>query len=84
MCLGIPGKIITIYENHGTKMAKIDFGGVSREACIEVIPEAKPGDWTIVHAGFALNLLSEDEAQETLDILQEMAELAEEENPLNE
>jgi hydrogenase expression/formation protein HypC len=84
MCLGIPGKIITIYENHGTKMAKIDFGGVSREACIEVIPEAKPSDWTIVHAGFALNLLSEDEAQETLDILQEMSELAEEENPLNE
>jgi len=79
MCLGIPGKIISIYENHGTKMAKIDFGGVSREACIEVIPEAKPGDWTIIHAGFALNLLSEAEAQETLDILQEMSELAEQE-----
>lgn len=85
MCLGIPGKIISIYENHGTKMAKIDFGGVSREACIEVVPDAKPGDWTIVHAGFALNLLSEAEAQETLDILQEMAELAaQEENHLNE
>lgn len=79
MCLGIPGKIISIYENHGTKMAKIDFGGVSREACIEVIPEAKPGDWTIIHAGFALNLLSEAEAQETLDVLQEMSELAEQE-----
>ena len=77
MCLGIPGKIISIYEDHGTKMAKIDFGGVSREACIEVIPEAQPGDWTIVHAGFALNLLSEKEAQETLDILNEMAALAE-------
>ena len=76
MCLGIPGKIISIYDNHGTKMAKIDFGGVSREACIEVIPEAKPGDWTIVHAGFALNLLSEEEARETLDILQEMSDLA--------
>jgi hydrogenase expression/formation protein HypC len=76
MCLGIPGKIISIYEDHGTKMAKIDFGGVSREACIEVIPEAKPGDWTIVHAGFALNLLSEEEAQETLEILEEMSELA--------
>lgn len=82
MCLGIPGKILTIYEDHGTKMAKIDFGGVSREACIEVIPEAKPGDWTIIHAGFALNLLSEEEANETLEILQEMSELAdlEEEN----
>ena len=79
MCLGIPGKILTIYENHGTKMAEIDFGGVRREACIEVIPDAKPGDWTIIHAGFALNLLSEDEALETLDILREISELAEEE-----
>ena len=77
MCLGIPGKIESVYEDHGTKMAKIDFGGVQREACIEVIPEAKPGDWTIVHAGFALNLLSEEEARETLDILEQMSELAE-------
>jgi hydrogenase expression/formation protein HypC len=76
MCLGIPGKILTIYEENSTRMAKIDFGGVTREACIEVIPDAKPGDWTIVHAGFALNLLSEEEARETLDILQEMSELA--------
>ncbi len=76
MCLGIPGKILTIYEENSTKMAKIDFGGVTREVCIEVIPEAQPGDWTIVHAGFALNLLSEEEARETLDILQQMSELA--------
>lgn len=79
MCLGIPGKILSIHEDHGTKMAEIDFGGVRREVCIEVIPEAKQGDWTIVHAGFALNLLSEDEAQETLDILREMSELADQE-----
>lgn len=80
MCLGIPGKILSIYEEQSTKMAKIDFGGVTREVCVEVIPEAKPGDWTIVHAGFALNLLDEDEALETLAILQEMADLAEEED----
>ena len=80
MCLGIPGKILTTYEDHGTRMAKIDFGGVSREACIEVIPEAKPGDWTIVHAGFALNLLDEDEALETLQMLREMSELADQED----
>jgi hydrogenase expression/formation protein HypC len=80
MCLGIPGKIISMYEDHGTKMAKVDFGGVTREVCIEVIPEAKPGDWTIIHAGFALNLLSEEEAQETLDILQQMAELTDQED----
>jgi hydrogenase expression/formation protein HypC len=77
MCLGIPGKILEIYEDNGTKMAMIDFGGVTREACIEVIPKAKPGDWTIIHAGFALNLLSEEEALETLQILKEMSALAE-------
>ncbi len=82
MCLGIPGKILSIYEDHGTKMAKVDFGGVTREACIEVIDDAKPGDWTIVHAGFALNLLSEDEALATLEILQEMAEFSGKDNLL--
>ncbi len=81
MCLGIPGKILSIYEDNGTRMANIDFGGVTREACIQVIPDAKPGDWTIVHAGFALNLLSEAEAMETLQMLQEISELADQENP---
>jgi len=79
MCLGIPGKIISIYEEQSTKMAKVDFGGVTREVCIEVIPDAKPGDWTIIHAGFALNILDEAEALETLEILNEMAAFTEEE-----
>jgi hydrogenase expression/formation protein HypC len=60
-------------------MAKVNFGGVTREVCIEVIPEAKPGDWTIIHAGFALNILDEAEALETLEILNEMAAFTEEE-----
>lgn len=80
MCLGIPGKILSIFEDHGTKMAKIDFGGVTREACLEALPDAKTGDWTIIHAGFALSILSEAEAKETLDILQEMSDLAEQED----
>jgi len=75
MCLGIPGKIIEIYTSGTLKMAKIDFGGVTREACIETIPEAKVGDYTIIHAGFALNLMSESEARETLDALRELDEL---------
>ena len=73
MCLGIPGKIIEILSGEGMRMCKIDFGGVIREVCIEALPEAKIGDWTIVHAGFALNLLSEEEARETLDLLNEIA-----------
>lgn len=77
MCLGIPGKIIEIYPTSAMRMAKVDFGGVIREVCIETLPEAKIGDYTIVHAGFALNLLSEEEAQLTLDTLRELAEFEE-------
>lgn len=72
MCLGIPGKIIDIYTDRGLRMCKVDFGGVVREACLETLPEAKPGDYTIIHAGFALNLLSEEDAMETLDLLRQI------------
>jgi hydrogenase expression/formation protein HypC len=75
MCLGIPGKIISIYTSGTLKMAKIDFGGVVREACIETIPDLQIGEYTIIHAGFALNRMSENEARETLDALREMGEL---------
>jgi hydrogenase expression/formation protein HypC len=74
MCLGIPGKIVEIYASGTLRMGKIDFGGVFREACIETLPEAKVGDYTIIHAGFALSLLSEEEANETLAALRELAE----------
>lgn len=75
MCLGVPGKIVEIYNDRGLRMCKVDFGGALREACIETLPEAKVGDYTIVHAGFGLNLLSEEEAQITLDLLREIAEI---------
>jgi hydrogenase expression/formation protein HypC len=75
MCLGIPGKIISIYTSGTLKMAKVDFGGVVREACIETIPDLQIGEYTIIHAGFALNRMSENEARETLDALREMGEL---------
>ncbi len=78
MCLGVPGKILEIFDKNSLRMCKIDFGGVVREACLEALPDAKVGDYTIVHAGFALNLLSEEEAQETLTLLNEIASLDEE------
>jgi hydrogenase expression/formation protein HypC len=77
MCLGVPGKISEIYTIAAMRMARVDFGGVFREVCLEALPEAKIGDYTIVHAGFALNLLSEEEAQSTLDLLNELAEFEE-------
>jgi hydrogenase expression/formation protein HypC len=75
MCLGVPGKIIEIYEAGGLKMGKIDFGGVTREACLAYVPEAQVGDYTVIHVGFALNVISETEAQETLALLQEIADI---------
>jgi len=78
MCLGIPGKITEIYQTNGLKMAKIDFGGVVREACLEYVPEAQVGDYTLIHVGFALNLISEQEALETLDLLRQINDLGSE------
>ena len=72
MCLAIPGKIIEIYERDGTLMSKVDFGGVQQEVCLATTPEAQVGQYVIVHAGFALNLLSAEEAQETLRLLNEL------------
>jgi hydrogenase expression/formation protein HypC len=74
MCLGIPGKIIEIYESSGLSMGKIDFDGVTREACLAYVPEAQVGDYTVIHVGFALHLISEQEAQETLDLLRQIAD----------
>ena len=81
MCLGIPGKIIDIYEKNGLKMGKIDFGGVDREACLEYVPEANLGDYALVHVGFVLNLISEQEANETMQLLREIADVETELNP---
>ena len=69
MCLAVPGKILEIYETNSLLMGRIDFGGVVREACLTFVPEAKVGDYTIIHVGFALNLIDEEEAKETLALL---------------
>lgn len=75
MCLAVPGKIIETYEAGGLKMGKIDFGGVTREACLAYVPEAEVGDYAIVHVGFAISRLSEQEAMETLDTLRQISDL---------
>jgi hydrogenase expression/formation protein HypC len=75
MCLAVPGKIMEVYGSNGLRMAKVDFGGVVREACLEYVPEAKPGDYTVIHVGFAISLLNEEEAQATLDALRAIADL---------
>jgi hydrogenase expression/formation protein HypC len=78
MCLGIPGKVIEIYQTNDMKMGKVDFGGVIKETCLEFLPDIQVGDYTIVHVGFGISQLDEEEAQRTLDMLREMEMLADE------
>ena len=78
MCLAIPGKVIELYKSNGMKMARIDFGGVVKEACMEYLPEVKLGDYTIVHVGFGLSILDEQEAMETMELLRQIEAVGEE------
>lgn len=81
MCLGIPGRITETYEKEGLRMGTIDFGGTQREACLAYVPEASVGDYVLIHVGFAISQISESEAQETMALLQQIADLEEEIGP---
>ncbi len=78
MCLGVPGKVTDIRDDRGTKMATVDFGGVTKEVCLAYVPEAEVGDYTIIHAGFAITLLDEASALETLAMMRDVGLLDEE------
>jgi hydrogenase expression/formation protein HypC len=69
MCLGIPGKVVEINTDGPLRMAKIDFGGVRKEACLEYLPTVGLGDYVIVHVGFAISKLDEEEALRTIELL---------------
>ncbi len=69
MCLAIPGMVETVFEKDGLKMSKINFGGIRRIACLEYTPEAKTGDYVLVHVGFALSVIDEQEALRTLSAI---------------
>jgi len=78
MCLGVPGKVTDIRDDRGTKMATVDFGGVTKEICLAYVPGAEIGQYTIVHAGFAITLLDEASALETLAMMREVGLLDDE------
>jgi hydrogenase expression/formation protein HypC len=69
MCLGIPGKVVEINDDGPLRMARVDFGGVRKEACLAYVPEVQLGDYVIVHVGFAISQLDEEEARKTLEML---------------
>ena len=70
MCLGIPGKIVEIEKN----VAKVDVGGVSRDISLDLCPDVSVGEYVLIHTGFAIQKVDEEEAKETLDLLRQMAE----------
>jgi len=78
MCLAVPGKILSIEEQDGTRMAKVDFGGVVKDVCLVYLPDIGVGDYTIVHVGFAIQKLDEASALETLALFRGMGLLEEE------
>ena len=75
MCLGIPGKITKIYKKDSLTMGIVDFGGISREVCMDYVPEAIVGQYALIHVGFAISVMDEDEALETLKLLQELTDI---------
>ena len=78
MCLAIPGKLIDITEDaNGVRMGRANFGGIVKQVCLEYTPEVIPGDYVLVHVGFALNKVDEEEAERTYKLLQEMDQLQE-------
>jgi len=73
MCLAIPGKIVSIDNDDPlTRMARVSFGGIVRQVCLACVPDARVGDYALVHAGFAINVIDEDEAARTLACIREM------------
>jgi hydrogenase expression/formation protein HypC len=84
MCLAIPGKVVETYEQGGMHMARVQFGGVVREACLEYVPETRVGEYVLVHVGFAISRVDEEEAQRTYEALAELDQLTELEAPVVE
>lgn len=77
MCLGIPGKVVNKYERGGLSYGQVDFGGVAKEICLAYVPDVQPGEYVIVHVGFAISRLDEAEAMEQLALLREIEAVAE-------
>jgi hydrogenase expression/formation protein HypC len=77
MCLGIPGEIIDTQERNGLRVGKVRFAGITREVCLEYVPEARQGDFVVVHVGFAISKIDAEEAARSYRILEELGQTAE-------
>ncbi len=77
MCLGIPGKVLSITERDELPMGRVEFGGIVKEVCMAYVPEAEVGDYVLVHVGFAISRIDEQEAQEIFQYIEQIGELSE-------
>lgn len=77
MCLGIPGQVVETWREHDVLMGRVDFGGVCKAVCLEHVAEVGPGGYVIVHAGFGLSIVDEEEARQIFEFLNQMDELEE-------
>ena len=75
MCLAVPGKVVETYREHDVLMGKVDFGGVFKRVCLDHVPDVRVGQYVIVHVGFALSVIDEEEAQQVFSFLEKMNEL---------
>lgn len=84
MCLAIPGKVLDTFDQRGLRMARVQFGGIVREACLEYVPETQVGEYVLVHVGFAISRVDEAEAERTYQVLRDLDQLTELEAPVVE
>ena len=84
MCLAIPGKVISIEDENGIRIGRVQFGGVTQPVSLDFVPEASLGDYVMVHVGFAISRVDEEEAHRTYQLLEELDQLTELEAPLVE
>jgi hydrogenase expression/formation protein HypC len=77
MCLGIPGRVVETYDENEMRMGRVDFGGVFKQVCLAHTPDAQPGQFVIVHVGFALQVIDQEEAEFVFKFLEEMNDLGE-------
>lgn len=75
MCLGVPGRVTEVFEENGLRMGTVDFGGITRKACLEYAPEVDVGNYVVIHVGFAISVVDEKEAARSYALLAEMGNL---------
>jgi len=77
MCLAVPGRVLDLDEEHGIRFGRVDFGGIARRVCLDHVRDAVPGDYVLVHVGYALTRIDATEASALLALLDELAQAAE-------